>query len=225
MDYNKNKNYFENKKLMLYGSGALLVLGLVLWFGPFWGPDNHYVMYILSVLSIVLGGVIFAITLGKRSNDKKIDEQIEEAFRHFDEETDERFDLYERQLNYVTPALFEGYKYSENSMLRRDRSGVYRTDTYVKNRVCFTEGSVVFASREISLIKDETIDKSEEVPYRDIDRATLEDAETDCGKVKIKYENVRVKLKDGRELVFQAQASQSIDQMVEDINHLVEKKS
>ncbi|MBO4869533.1 MAG: hypothetical protein J5585_07455, partial [Clostridia bacterium] len=107
MDYKKNKKYFENKKLLLYGSAGLLLLGLLLWFGPFRSMDNRYIMNIFSVISIILGGVVFAITVGSRSTDKKIDEQITEAFKLFDEETDEKFDLYERQLNYITPAEFE----------------------------------------------------------------------------------------------------------------------
>lgn len=223
MDYKKNYKYFENKKLTLYGSAAFLALGLILWFGPFWGPDNHYVMYIFSVLSIVVGGIIFAVTVSSRSTDKKIDEQIEEAFKRFNEVTDEKFDLYERQLNYITPAEFEGYKYYDGSMLRRDRSGAYRTDVYVKNRVCFTDASVVVASWEISLIKDEVVDRSVEIPYSAIRRACADDGETAYGGKKIKYQIVRIETNDSA-VELQAKASAAIDQMIADINHLVERR-
>ena len=225
MDYKKNKKYFENKKLLLYGSAGLLLLGLLLWFGPFRSMDNRYIMNIFSVISIILGGVVFAITVGSRSTDKKIDEQITEAFKLFDEETDEKFDLYERQLNYITPAEFEGYKYYEGSMLRRDRSGRYRTDVYVKNRVCFTAETLVVASRQISLICDETSDKSREIPYADIKCASAPDGETDYGKVKVAYQNFTLQLKSGDVLVYQAKPSQAVDQLVSDINHQIERHS
>ena len=223
MEYKKNLKYFENKKLMLYGSAALLVLGLFLWFGPFWSRDNHYVMYIISVISIIAGGVIFAVTVSSRSSDKKIDEQVTEAFKLFDEETDEKFDLYERQLNYITPAEFEGYKYFEGSMLRRDRSGRYRTDVYVKNRVCFTADTLVIASRQISLICDETVDNSREIPYADIKSASAPDGVTAYGKVKIAYQNFTLQLNNGDVLVYQAKPSQAVDQLVSDVNHQIER--
>ena len=224
MDYKKNFKYFENKKLLLYGSGALLAIGLLLWFGPFWGPDNHYVMYIFSVLSIVLGGVVFMISVGSTSTDKKIDEQIEEAFKLFDDETNEKFDLYERQLSYVTPAQFEGYKYYEGAMVRRDRSGRYRTDIYVKNRVCFTKETVVIACREISLIKEQINDRSVEIPYADIKTASAEDGSIRYGKATVKFVTVSIELNSGDTLQYQAQASQAIDQLVADVNHLAEKR-
>ena len=212
MDYKKNIKYFENKKILLYGSAGLLVLGLFLWFGPFRSMDNRFIMNIFSVISV-----------GSRSTDKKIDEQVTEAFKLFDEETDEKFDLYERQLNYITPAEFEGYKYFEGSMLRRDRSGRYRTDVYVKNRVCFTADTLVVASRQISLICDETSDNSREIPYADIKCASAPDGETDYGKVKVAYQNFTLQLNNGDVLVYQAKPSQAVDQLVSDVNHQIER--
>ena len=109
-------------------------------------------------------------------------------------------------------------------MVRRDRSGRYRTDTYVKNRVCFTKDTVVIACKEISLIKDETSDRSVEIPYADIKTASEEDGSIRYGKATVKFVTVSIALLSGETLQYQAQASQAIDQLVADVNHLAEKK-
>ena len=219
MEYKKNLKYFENKKLMLYGSAALLALGLFLWFGPFWSRDNHYVMYIISVISIIAGGVIFAVTVSSRSSDKKIDEQIDAAFRHFEEESLERFDLYERQLSYVNSVSFEGYEYKPDSLIRRDRSGKYRSDTYAKNHVYFTQEEIVIASSSISLIRDEKTDRSVAIPYGDIRLASVRDCEIKYGKVTIRYQIFSVETNGGRTYEYQTSASSEIDTLVADVNH------
>lgn len=228
MDYKKNIKYFENKKILMYGSAVLLAVGVILWFGPFWSPDNYFVMYIFSVLSIIIGGVIFAITLGKRSNDKKIDEQINEVLKHFEEETLQKYDLYERQLPYVESAVIEGYKYFDGSLLRRDKDGKFRTEIYVKTHVYFTEEELCIGSKEISLIKDEQADKSEKIPYANIKKACLSDDETIYKKgnktVPVKYQTLHIVKTDGTEFTAQTRSSQTVDTLVSDINHIRERK-
>ena len=83
MDYKKNLKYYQNKKIMLIGSAALLAVGVLLWILPR-SADNRFVMYILSVLSILVGGVALIITVTARSNDKRIDEDVEDAFKLFE---------------------------------------------------------------------------------------------------------------------------------------------
>lgn len=228
MDYKKNVKYFENKKIMLYGSAALLAVGVILWFGPFWSRDNYFVMYIFSVLSIIVGGIIFAVTLGSRSTDKKIDEQINEAFKHFEEETLQKYDLYERQLPYVESALIEGYKYYDGSFLHRDKDGKYRTDIYFKTHVYFTEEGLCLGSKEVSLIKDEQNDKSEQIPYVTIKSAYLSEDETVYVKgnktVPVKYQTLHIAKTDDSEFISQVKSSQAVDTLVSDINHIRERK-
>lgn len=226
MDYKKNLKYYQNKKIMLIGSAALLAVGVLLWILPR-SADNRFVMYILSVLSILVGGVALIITVTARSNDKRIDEDVEDAFKLFEEETLERFDLYERQLPYVESAVLEGYKYFESSYLRRDKSGRYRTEIYAKTHVYFVNDELCIGAWEISLIEDKKTDKSVSVKYSDIEKAYLTDDFTAYKKgkksINVKYQTFHIKKKDGDELTFQAYSSEALDRLREDINHIIEK--
>lgn len=228
MDYKKNYRYFENKKLLLYVGAGLLILGVILWILPR-SRDYGFIIYILSVLSILSGGVIFVVTLSMRANDKKIDESVETAFSRFEDETLERYDLYERQLHYVESAVIEGYKYFEGSFLRRDREGRYRTEIYAVTHVYFVEEGLCIGSREVSLIEDKQTDKSEDIPYSMVDRAYLTDDELIYKKGKktipVRYQTLHILKTDGSEFSAQAHSSQALDKLVSDINHIKERKA
>ena len=228
MDYKKNYRYFENKKLLLYVGAGLLILGVILWILPR-SRDYGFIIYILSVLSILSGGVIFVVTLSMRANDKKIDESVETAFSRFEDETLERYDLYERQLPYLESVLIESYKYFDGSYLRRDKEGRYRTEIYSKTHVYFVEEGICIGSKEISLIKDEQTDRSEQIPYGQIEKAYLTDDQTVYKKgsktVPVGYQTLHIKKTDGTEFTAQSHSSQMLDTLVSDINHTKERKT
>lgn len=226
MDYKKNLRYFQNKKLMLYGSAALLAVGALLWVLPR-NADNRFVMYILSVILILVGGAALIITVTSRSGDKKIDEDVQDAFKLFEEETLERYDLYERQLPYVESAVLEGYKYFEGSYLRRDKQGKYRTEIYAKTHVYFVPENLCIGAYEISLIEDKKEDRSAAVPYSDIEKSYLTDDRITYKKgkknIEVKFQTLHIKKKDGQELTYQAYSSEALDRLCEDINHIVKR--
>ena len=226
MDYKKNLKYYQNKKLLLFGSAALFAVGVLLWILPR-SADNRFVMYILSVLCIIVGGVVLIFTVSSRANDKKIDEDVTDALKLFEDETLQRFDLYERQLPYVESAVLEGYKYFEGSYLRRDKQGKYRTEIYAKTHVYFVPEELCIGAYEISLIEDKKTDKSEAVKYADIEKAYLTDDCTEYKKgkksINVKYQTLHIKKKDGEELTFQAYSSETLDRLCEDINHIIER--
>ena len=222
MDYKKNLKYFENKKALLYGSAVTLALGVVLWFSR-WNPDYNEIIYYISIFFILTGGIVFAITSSSRSNDKKIDETIEESFKSFEEQTISRFDLHERQLPYIESVLIEGYKYYKGSYHLRDGSGKYRTDVYAKTRVYFTKTELCIGSYEISLIKDEQTDKSVSFPYESIIRAYVKD---DAAEYKLKnksvtmhYQTFHIEAVNG-EFTAQAYISQDLDGMIGNITRM-----
>lgn len=227
MDYKKNISYFENKRLFLYGGAVLLALGLLLMFGPFGDRDSGPILYILSVLSLAAGGVAFTLSVTTRSTDKKIDDDIAAAFRYFDEEKLEKFDLYERQLPYIRSVELEDYEYYEGSMIRRDKAGHYRTDLYGKTHIYFTENTLCIVFTAVSLIKDEKTEKDIEVPYEEIKKAYLADKTVNYayGKktVTITVPMLHIECEDGEEHVYQVRSDLEVDTAVEDINRLAEK--
>lgn len=227
MDYKKNINYFLNKRLRLYLGAGLLILGLVLMFGPFGDRDSGPILYILSVLSLIAGGVLFTIAVTTRSTDKKIDEDLSAAFRYFDEEKLEKFDLYERQLSYIKSVELEDYRYYEGSMIRRDKMGHYRTDLYGKMHIYFTESTLCIVETTVSLIKDEKTDNDIEVPYKDIKKAYLTDktVKYTYGKkeISITVPILHIDCEDGSEYTYQVKPDLETDTAVEDINRLSEK--
>ena len=226
MDYQKNLRYYQNKKIMLYGSAALLAAGVLLWVFPR-SAENRFIMYRLSILFILVGGAALIITVTSRASDKMIDEAVAESLKLFEEETLQRFDLYERQLPFVESAVLEGYKYFDNSYLRRDKQGKYRTEIYAKTHVYFTSEELCIGAWEISLIEDKKTDKSAAVKYADTEKAYLTDDSMIYKKgnknTEVKYQTLHIKKKDGEELTFQAYSSEALDRLRDDINHVCER--
>lgn len=222
MDYKKNLRYFENKKAMLYVGAALIAVGVVSFL--LWRFTVHYYFFYPCMLFLITGGVLFTVSKTSRSSDKSIDEAIDDTFKQFEEQTLTRFDLYDRQLPYVESALLEGYKYYDGSYIVRDKSGGYRTDVYAKTHVYFTKTELCIGAYEISLIKDDQTDKSVSIPYESIKEAYLTDGETTYNmknkSVTVNYQTLHIKTTDG-EFTSQAQSSQTLDTLVEDINRVI----
>ena len=227
MDYKKNLNYFINKRLWLYSGAGLIALGLILMFGPFGDRDNFRILYILSVLSLVAGGVAFTASVTTRSTDKTIDEAIQSAYKYFDEEKLEKFDLYKRQLTYIQSVELADYEYYEGSMIRRDRMGHYRTDLYRKMHVYFTDHTLCIVYTSVSLIKEEKTDRDIEIPYADIKKAYLEDKTFNYtyGKkdVAITLPVLYIECENGDVHTYQVRSDLEVETMVEDINRLSDK--
>ena len=227
MDYKKNINYFENKRLFLYGGAGLLALGLILMFGPFGDRDSGPILYILSVLSLIAGGIAFTLSVTTRSNDKKIDDDLAAAFRYFDEEKLAKFDLYERRLPYIQSVELADYEYYEGSMIRRDKAGHYRTDLFGKTHIYFTESTLCIVCTTVSLIKDEKTDEDIEVPYAAVKKAYLTDRTVayTYGKkaVTVTVPMLHIECEDGAEHVYQVRSDLEVDTAVENINRLAEK--
>ena len=227
MDYRKNINYFINKRLFLYGDAGLIVLGLILTFGPFGDRDNFRILYILSLISFVFGGIAFTASVTTRSTDKTIDEAIESFYKYFDEEKLEKFDLYKRQLSYVKSVELSDYEYYEGSMIRRDKTGHYRTDLYRKMHVYFTDHTLCVVYTSVSLVKDEKTDRDIEIPYGDIKKAYLKDKTVNYkyGKkdVAITLPELYIECENGNIHIYQVRSDLEVETMVEDINRLAEK--
>lgn len=228
MDYKKNLRYFENKntkKILLYVSTVMIALSIIFFWATRWS-EYYQLLYPASLIFLTAGGILFVVSKTTCSNDKVIDEAINESFKLFEEKTLKRFDLYERQLPYVESALLEGYRYYEGSYLIRDRSGKYRTDIYTKTHVYFTKTELCIGAFEISLIKDEQIDKSVLYPYESVIRAYAEDNVIEYQlknkSQQIHYQTLHIETTTG-EFVCQVYISQYLDNLIDDINRMAKK--
>lgn len=227
MDYKKNLRYFKNKKIPIYTGAGMIVLGIVCFLATRWS-EYYLILYPASIILLIVGGIMFAVSKTSQSNDKAIDDAINESFKMFEEQTLKRFDLYERQLPYVESALLDGYKYYEGSYLLRDKAGKYRTDVYTKTHVYFTKTELCIGSYEISLIKDEQTDKSVSYPYESIKRAYAKDDVIVYKQkniiVTIHYQTLHIETVNG-EFITQTPVSADLDALVENIGRMATKVS
>ena len=228
MDHKKNLRYFENKKIlkiMLYGSVCMITLGIICFLATHWS-EYYQLLYPASFIFLIAGGILLAVSKTSCSNDKIIDEAINESFKLFEEQMLKRFDLYERQLPYVESALLEGYKFYKGSYLIRDGAGKYRTDVYTKTHVYFTKTELCIGALEISLIKDEQIDKSVSFSYKSIKMAYAEDDvieyQLNNKSQQIHCQTFHIVTTTG-EFVCQTYISQFLDNLIADINRLAKE--
>ena len=205
----------------------MIVLGIVCFMAARWS-EYYLILYPASIILLIVGGIMFAVSKTSQSNDKVIDDAINESFKLFEEQMFKRFDLYERQLPYVESLLLEGYKYYEGSYLLHDKAGKYRTDVYTKTHVYFTKTELCIGSYEISLIKDEQIDKSVSFPYESIKKAYAEDNVIEYKlknkSVTIRYQTFYIETANG-EFITQANISSALDDLIENINRTAAKVS
>ena len=176
MYYDKNRRYFENKKVAFFIGLGLLSAALVLFVMPA-TLDNYRIISILVVPTLISGCILFFGSMLRRSSEAEIDEDVDRELEGFEEKAHMHFDLYDRELPYISTAVMQGYHYFDTPYIRRDRQGVYRTDHYMKNAVYFTAEGLCAASRTVHLIDEETDDVYVNVPYTDITDVKLEKKE------------------------------------------------
>lgn len=227
MYYDKNINYFLNKKGVLYTGFLLIAAAFVLFY--VWPIDEDNIAYIPVVFLAVLvaGCVMFFGQIMKRSNEKDIDENIGTLLEGFDEKAYFEMDLYGKELPYINPIVTRAYKYYDTPYIRRDREGVYRTDRFVKTGIYFTKDSLYTCSRTVCLTEDDTKDEYGRIMYKDIKRAAIDPAlrtYTIGGKkVTVRYYDLNIYGENGVIFCCQCKNDYTVECAVEDINKQAEK--
>lgn len=226
MYYDKNRRYFENKKAAFFIGLGLLVAAFILFVMPA-TLDNYRLISILVVPTLIAGCVLFFGSLLRRSSEAEIDEDVEKELDGFEDKVRQHFDLYDRELPYISKVVMERYHYYDTPYIRRDRQGEYRTDHYMKNVICFTADGLCAASRTVHLTDPETDDIFYDIPYNDVTDVRIEQSGKTytIGKkeVTVPFYEFNIYGKDGILFSCQTKRDYAVECAATDIIKLAEK--
>ena len=226
MYYDKNRRYFENKKTAFFIGLGLLATAFILFVMPA-TLDNYRIISILVVPTLASGCVLFFGSILRRSSETEIDEDVEKELDGFEDKVRQHFDLYDRELPYISSAVMERYHYFDTPYVRRDRQGEYRTDHYMKNVIYFTSDGLCAASRTVHLADEGTDDVFYEIPYTDVTDVKLESKEKKYiikkKEVTVPYYEFNIYGKDGILFSCQTKRDYAVECAADDIKMLAEK--
>ena len=226
MYYDKNRRYFENKKTAFFIGLGLLLAAFILFVMPA-TLDNYRIISILVIPTLIAGCVLFFGSMMRRSSEAEIDEDVEKELEGFEDAVHRRFDLYDKELPYISTAVMERYHYYDTPYIRRDRQGEYRTDHYMKNVIYFTSDGLCAASRTVHLTDEGTDDAFYDISYKDITDVKLEENSKtyNIGKkeVTIHFYEFNIYGSDGILFSCQTKRDYAVECAVEDIKTLAEK--
>ena len=226
MYYDKNRRYFENKKTAFFIGLGLLLAAFILFVMPA-TLDNYRIISILVIPTLIAGCVLFFGSMMRRSSEAEIDEDVEKELEGFEDAVHRRFDLYDKELPYISTAVMERYHYYDTPYIRRDRQGEYRTDHYMKNVIYFTSDGLCAASRTVHLTDEGTDDAFYDISYKDITDVKLEENSKtyNIGKkeVTIPFYEFNIYGFDGILFSCQTKRDYAVECAVEDIKTLAEK--
>ena len=217
----QNVNYFMKSGWMKPTGLGLLIAGIAfLFFG--WG----FISYILMVVFIPAGIVLFIVGASTRSTDAEMDEFIAKKYENFEVRLDLDKDYSKRLLKHVHPENFESYVYDEGLLYAKSNTGYLRTSEYQKTILHMLSDAIYVSVRRISLVEDKVDDKIYEIPYAELSAvsALREERSFDFNKKSFsaKVCEVRIEYGGGLVLIIPTKDNANIDAVVEKINKMRE---
>lgn len=226
MYYDKNRRYFENKKIAFFTGLVLMAAAFILFIMPA-TLDNYRIVSILIIPVLTAGCVLFFGSILRRSSEAEIDEDVLKELDGFEDRIYRHFDLYGRELPYLSTVVMERYHYFDTPYIRRDKQGEYRTDHYMKNMIFFTEESLCIASRTVHLTDEGTDDVFYEIKYRNVSDVKLEQnsKKYKIGKKEVEIPFYEFNIYGKEQILFSCQTRRdyAVECAAEDIKKLAEK--
>ncbi len=145
-------NYFKKSDTLKYVGGGVLIAGLVsLWIG------FGFVGYILAFIGIPAGFVLFFIGSANKISDADIDSVITNKMADLmiDIDNDRSYKL--KLLKHQKDITLEGYKFTEETMLKKLKSGEIRTSEFSRTKMRILSDRLYILRREISLIYNDQV--------------------------------------------------------------------
>ncbi len=221
MYYDKNRRYFENKRLTYFLGLGFIAAALILFFVWPVDQDNYRIITMSVVPVLIVGCVLFFGSMLRRSSEHEIDEDVDKMLDGFEQKAYFDLDMYDNELPYVSSVSMECYNYFDTPYVRRDGQGVYRTDHYVKTLIYFKKDTLCTASRTVHLVDEGCDDVYKMIPYSEITDAKLEKRERTytVGKKEVTIVFYEFNVYCGEELRFSAQTryDYTVECAIEDI--------
>ena len=172
--------YYHQKDIIRPIGMILLPLGLVMmWLG--WS----YISYILAIVFILSGLVMFFLGTSKLVTDNDMQELMDKALRDYDKSVTD-MNGYERiVLKQPAPIEMASYQFGDKAKyFRRGKNSTPVSDVYTRTRLFYTKDALMIVSRTLSItelsVSDGTgiTDVSETIGFSGIEKAYLDEHAT-----------------------------------------------
>ena len=159
MDFKHYINYFKkNENMKLIGGGILIVGFICIWLGL-------GIFYVLSVMLVPAGFVMFIVGSGGRASESEVDDYISRGMEKLEVELSEDKHYRKRILDHIPPRNLEGYLYDDGVMLKKAKDSSIRSSTYTKAIIYVLADELYIVRRTISIISNDKTNETIEIPY------------------------------------------------------------
>ncbi len=160
----ENEHYFTKNETVKWIGIVLVALAVVCYFFG-WG----FASYLIMSIGLPLGAILFVLGSFGRSSESYIDEYIKNRIdKKFEIVPEEDKHFIKRQLKHIAPMEFSGNVYHDGVMLRKGKNGTIRASEYGKTVIYPLDTALFVCFRKISVISDDYIEDSMEIPYTSI---------------------------------------------------------
>lgn len=175
-EMNDATRYYHQKDIIRPIGMVMLPLGLVMmWLG--WS----YLSYILAIVFILAGLVMFLVGSSKLVSDNDMQEMMDNALRDYDKSVTD-MNGYERiVLKQPAPVELSSYQFGDKAKyFRRGKNSTPVSDVYTRTRLFYTKDALMIVSRTLSIAEMNPAegvgihDVSETIAHSGIKSASLE---------------------------------------------------
>ena len=168
MNYKHHLKYFQSGDTVWIIGATLAIVGAFSFFFVW-----SYIAYMLSYLMIPIGLFLFFWSTSRRSNDKDIEEAVEEVCAEVKIHWEDDKKLSARRRKNIAPIVLRGYEYEEGLLLKKMKSGSLCSSRYTAAEIAILEDAVYLTSKTFSLISEECEDRTLEIPFSEIQSVDL----------------------------------------------------
>jgi hypothetical protein len=159
MDFKHYINYFKkNENMKLIGGGILIVGFISIWL-------RLGFLWLLSVMLIPAGFVMFIVGSGGRASEADIDKYISDNMDKLEVDLSEDRHYRKRILEHIPAREVEGYLYDEGVMLKKAKNSSIRSSKYTKAIFYTLSDELYITRRTISIVSTEKENETVEIPY------------------------------------------------------------
>ena len=176
MNIKNNINYFKKSDLLKYIGIGMIVIGGICFFLDF----LRFWSYIIPMVFIPTGAVLFIIGSSARSNDNDIELCIERLTDGLDARLENNVKYKRRIFANTHPMIAEGFEYKKGLMFKRaKKDNSLRTSEYTKAVIYVLTDGLHITMRTVSLISDDVINDVYEILYDDIIKLEIKKEQND----------------------------------------------
>ncbi len=161
-------NYFLKSDTLKYVGAGVLIASLsclALRLGIF--------SIILVLLGTPTGIILFIVGSTSRFNDDDIEAQLQSKLlgQQIDIDNEKRFHL--KLLKHQKDITLEGYRYSDDMMYKKLKSGVIRSSVFTRTKLRILSDRLYIVSRDVPLLTDEVTETVYEITYDNIKNISI----------------------------------------------------